>query len=176
MVSILEEPRTLASRFVVFEVALEVQAVGIDPLSVRQFRIHPVAAHLHAGLLEDISSVAVLLSVLPPTGVDISVFVSKDALAVTATPLPVTVVLSNVVVGHLSDTVFSIGRPITLVLVSRLVISIRATAVSSSIKEVTLKDVSIVIGCRSIAGKAPRARLEFIILSSQLILTFFSSL
>ena len=93
-----------------------------------------------------------------------------------AAPLPVTVVLANTVVGHLADTVLSVGRPIALVLVARFVVTVRAAAVTASIKEVSLEDVTIVIGGRSESGKAPRARLKLVVLSSKLIFAFFSSL
>ena len=51
-VAILEEPGTGALRLVVLEVALEVEAVRVDPLSRLKLAIFPLSIHLHARLLE----------------------------------------------------------------------------------------------------------------------------
>ena len=65
-VTILEEPGARALWFVIFEVALEVESVGVNPLSLRQLSVAPLASHLHAGLFEDYGAVSTLLAIFPP--------------------------------------------------------------------------------------------------------------
>ena len=65
-VSVLEVPDSIALRFIVLKVALEVEAIGIHPSAVVQLAVVPVAAHLHACLLELVCAVAVFVAVLPP--------------------------------------------------------------------------------------------------------------
>ena len=52
LVAILEEPGSGALRLVVFEIALEVKPVRVDPLSRVKLTIFPLSIHLHARLLE----------------------------------------------------------------------------------------------------------------------------
>ena len=67
LVTIFEVPDSLAFWFVILELALEVDTIGVDPLAIFDVAIVPVSGHLHASLLEGVRAVALLLAVLPPT-------------------------------------------------------------------------------------------------------------
>ena len=67
-VSVLEVPDTFSFGFVVLELALEVDSVGVVPTALLDLTVCPVAGHLHASLLEKIGAGALFVARLtqPP--------------------------------------------------------------------------------------------------------------
>lgn len=173
-VSILEVPGARALRLVVGELALEVESVGVDPLAGRELAALPVARHLHARLLELVRAVAGLLSVLPPSGVDVAVLVCEDAFTVAPSVLPVTVVLADSIVEHLADAGLHILFPTAFVAVASLRVPVDTSSETSAVDEVTLVDIAILVGRGTVARETTRARLRLVVLRDELVLAFFS--
>merc|ERR1712060_581684 len=93
-----------------------------------------------------------------------------------AVVLPVAVVFTNTIVGHLANAVLVVLGPVSLVLVSRLHVTVRSASITASIKEVTLENVSILVGGSSKTSETTGAALELIVLCSELILSSVSVL
>ena len=127
-VAVLEEPSASTLRFVVREGSLEVEAVRVDPLTSSQTSVLPFASHLHASFLEQVCAIACLRSILPPSGVDVTVLVGEDALTVATAILPVAVVLPDSVVKHLANGLFDIVIPAAFVTMARLCVAVDTCA------------------------------------------------
>jgi hypothetical protein len=54
----------------------------------------PIANHFHVSFFSNEGSLALLLAETPPSRVDVSIFVYKDALSVSAVILPITLIFS----------------------------------------------------------------------------------
>ena len=175
-VAILEEPGAGALWFVVLEATLEVDAVGIDPLALQQLALGPLTSHFHARCLEDVGAVALLLTVLPPAGVDIAIDVSESALTVTTAILPVAVVLADISVDLLADAALHVLFPAALVAVARLHVAIDAGAGADPVDEVALVNVAIVVESGTVACETARGRLHLVVLGPQLVGALFSVL
>ena len=65
LVSIIEDPLSLAFWLVVIEVTFEVSSVRQNPLALHEISSLPSAKHFHASLKEDESSFSFLESVFP---------------------------------------------------------------------------------------------------------------
>ena len=164
-------PDAFALWFVVLEAALEVDSVGVDPSAIVQLALLPVAGHLHARFLEQVSAIAVFVAVLPPARVHVAVLVSEDALTMAATVLPVAVVLANIVVELLADATFGVGNPATLIAIA-ILITIDAVSVSLAILILALIDVTVLVGGCAFACEVSR-RLHFnVCVSDKLVFSF----
>ena len=175
-VAILEVPGAGALGLIVHEGALEIEAIGVDPLTGRELAILPVARHLHTRLLEQVGAIAALLAVLPPAGVDVTVLVGEDALAVAPSILPVAMVLANAVVEHLADVFLDVLIPAALVTMPSLRIPVNSRAETLTVDKVTLIDVPILVCRRAVPSEATRAGLSLVVLRDELILAFLSVL
>ena len=98
------------------EVALKVAAVRVDPLAADELAILELADVLLSRLEVDVGALAVLLSIGPVARVDVLVRVGHDAFAVPLPILPVTVVLADLGVHLLADSVLVVVNPGALVL------------------------------------------------------------
>ena len=175
-VAILEVPGTFAHGLVVLEVSLPVEAVRVDPLSGLHLALLPGSNQFHACFLKNIGAVTLLLTEAPPARINITGFlIGEDTFSVALTVLPVTMVLTDVVVDHLADAVSSVGLPLALVLVALLEVTVDTTALSVSVEEVALIDVLVLVGGSTLASETSGCRFDFAILSHELILgSFFS--
>lgn len=171
-VSVLEVPSAGALRFVVREGSLEVEAVGVDPLTSCQASVLPVAGHLHACLLEHVCAVAHLLSILPPAGVNVTIFVGEDTLTVATSILPIAVILTDSVVDHFADTILDVVVPAAFKAMERLGVAVDTCALTLTVDEVTLIDIAILVSSGTEAGESTRARLSLVVLGHELVLAF----
>ena len=89
---------------------------------------------------------------------------------------PVAVILANVVVLHLADAGFSVLVPVALVAVERLAVDVDTSALSAAVDEVANVGVTVLVCGSTLAREATRARLQLVVLSTKLILTFVSFL
>jgi len=165
-VTVLEVPGASSFWFVVIELALEVKAVRVDPLSSCELTISPFTSHFHAGLFEHNGAVATLLSILPPAGIDITIIVGEDSFAVATTVLPVAVIFTLTTIVHLANTLPFVLHPAAFIAVASLGVSVDTSALSDSINEVTFIDVVVLIGGSSLTSEATRRGLLFIVLSA----------
>ena len=90
--------------------------------------------------------------------------------------LPVAVVLADVVVLHLADAGLGVLVPVALVTMTRLVVHVDTSALTSSVDKVTNVGVTVLVGGSTLASEATRAGLQLVVLSTKLILTFFTVL
>ena len=65
-VSILKVPDAFSLGFVVLELTLEVDTVGVDPATFSNLTLLPLTEKLHAGFLEQVSTSAFLVTEAPP--------------------------------------------------------------------------------------------------------------
>ena len=65
-VPVFEEPCSCALGLVIRESTLEVESIGVDPLTCRQLPVLPVTSHLHACFFEQVGAIASFLSIFPP--------------------------------------------------------------------------------------------------------------
>ena len=114
-VAVGEFPATSTLGLVESEVALEGGAVGVEPLALDELTVLEAANVLLHCLEEDVSALTVLLSSSPVAGVDISIQVGHDAFAVALTVFPVAVVLADLSVLLLANSVFAVVKPDTLI-------------------------------------------------------------
>ena len=98
------------------KVALEVAAVRVDPLAADELAILELADVLLSRLEVDVGALAVFLSIGPVTRVDVLVRVGHDAFAMPLAILPVAVVLADLGVHLLADSVLVVVNPGALVL------------------------------------------------------------
>ena len=168
-VAVAEVPGTFALRLVVGKAALEVDSVGVDPLAGGDLASLPLSTHLHSSLLEDVGAVALLLAVLPPSGVDVTVLVGEHAFAVATAVLPVTMVLTDSAVCHLADATLLVLFPATVVLVALRLVTVDTRSGADTINEVTLIDVAVIVEGSTGAGVTTRRSLHLIVLGTELI-------
>ena len=98
------------------KVALKVAAVRVDPLTADELAILELANVLLASLEVDVGALAVFLSIGPVARVDVLIRVGHDTFAVSLAILPVTVVLADLGVHLLADSVLVVVNPSALVL------------------------------------------------------------
>jgi hypothetical protein len=114
-VTVDEDPFAGTLGLVLVEFALEVGAVGVDPLSSDELPIFVLANVLLTCFEDDVCSLAFFVSVYPLTGVDIRINVRHHALSVTVAVLPVAIVISNADIFLLSDAVLLVAVPLTAI-------------------------------------------------------------
>lgn len=114
-ISVLKMPLALALRLVVFEVAVEVGPVGIEPLSVDDLAGLERAYELASRFVEDVGALALLVAVRPLARVNVAVQVLHHALAVLLSFLPVARVLALPDVVLLANAVLQIIFPLAYV-------------------------------------------------------------
>ena len=138
-ISIAEVPFAYAFWLIIIEAALEESSIGVEPLALHELAILEVADVLHSSLLEDVGALAVLLALLPLTGVDVSGLlfagVDHDSLSVALSTEPVAIVTAYSGVDLLSDSALEVLLPGALVGVLHLLgallgVSVRALAFS----------------------------------------------
>lgn len=155
-VAVAEEPRAGALRFIVSELALEVDTVGINPLAGLKLTIGPLTTHFHASLLEHVAAITLLLAVLPPAGVHVSVLIREHALTVATAVLPVAMELTDAVVDHFANATLVVLFPAAFVAVARLLVAIDASAGTDTINEVALINVTVLIVGRTLTSETTR--------------------
>jgi hypothetical protein len=147
MIAIREVPGSLARWFVIFKVALKINAIWINPTTIFDLSILPVAEHLHSGRFACVVTSSFLLAESPPARVDITVGVCEYTFTVTPTIFPVALILSNNLfwflsffwlrtfhaINHFTNTVFEILYPFTIINVSALSISVCSTSFTNSV-------------------------------------------
>lgn len=79
-VAIFEDPLAIACRFVIFELALVVVAVREHPFSPDELVLMPGSGISHGRLIENISSMAMLLPIEPLTRVHVFIGVGIESL------------------------------------------------------------------------------------------------
>lgn len=114
-VSVHEDPLARTLGLVLVELAFEVGAVGVDPLSSHQLPVLVVANVLLPSLVDDVGALAFLVAVDPLARVDIRIHVGHHALAVTVAVFPVAVVISDTNVLLLADAVLLVAVPLPAV-------------------------------------------------------------
>jgi len=180
-VAVGELPGALATGLVVFEFALEVDAVGVDPAALADFSVLPLAEHFHVGGLADVAASALLLAESPPAGVHVTVGVRENALTVTAAVLPVALVLTDLLLGllaivvvlgwpahivdHLTDAVLHVLKPLARVDVAVLAVAVGATALTDSVQKVTIVNIAVRVVSDSLAGVTTGHRLGLAVFS-----------
>lgn len=156
-VSIFEVPFATSLWFVVVEVAFEVGAVGVQPLSRYNLTAFVGAHVLHAGFVEDVSARSFLLACLPLARVDVLVDVDHDALSMPLAILPVAVILADSVIILLAYAVLLIIEPVSAIRVLGLLPAVLLEGVDSvgalaqSIAEITVVSVTVWIGHDALA-------------------------
>jgi hypothetical protein len=108
-VAVGKDPSATAFGFVVLEVALEVCSVGVGPSSGEESVFDPFSDILHSSCIEDVCSLAVLLSVQPITGEDILVRINEHSLSRFDPAVPLSVVLALITVDQSPDSVFEVA-------------------------------------------------------------------
>ena len=98
------------------KVSLEIASIRIDPLASDKLAILELADVLLASFEVDVGALSVFLPVGPVSRVDIFVSVSHDTLAVSLTTLPVAIVLADLGVHLLADSMLVVVNPGALVL------------------------------------------------------------
>jgi len=122
-VSVGELPLAGTLGFIEVEVAFEVGAVGVTPLSLDELTRLKGANVLLASLVKDVGTLTVFLSLDPVARVDVLAGVSHNALAVTLSINPVAVVLADTFVSLDTDSVLLVIFPVAFVVVGLGVLS-----------------------------------------------------
>jgi len=114
-VTVDENPFASTLGLVLVELALEVRAVRVDPLSSDELSVFVLADVFLSSLVDDVGALAFFVSVYPLAGVDIRINVSHDAFSVTVAVFPVSIVISDTNVFLLADAVLLVPVPLTAV-------------------------------------------------------------
>lgn len=130
-VAVGEVPAARTLRLVETKVALEVGAVGVEPLSSDELSVLEIADILLSRLEEDVGSLTVLLSVRPVARVDVLFDVGHDTFSVPLSVLPVAVILAHLRVHLLADSVLAVVNPGALVLNGFLIGALGSVSVIS---------------------------------------------
>ena len=153
LVSVFEMPSSFTLWLIVIKGSLEVRTVWIDPFTLDELSRFEQADILHTGLIEHISALAVFLSILPLSRVDVFIGVNHNSFSVSLAIQPVTIVLSNIEVRLLSNAVFLIHLPLTFIgvfvfFIPRSRVGIGTIhAMTESILELTVVNISIWVSC-----------------------------
>ena len=102
-------------RLVLVELAFEVGAVRVDPLSRYELAIFVDANIFLSSLEDDVGSFAFFVSVCPVARVNVRIYVGHDTFTVAVTVLPVTVVVSYTNVLLHADAVLLVAVPLTAI-------------------------------------------------------------
>eukprot|EP00356_Strombidium_inclinatum_P002847 CAMPEP_0170481016 /NCGR_PEP_ID=MMETSP0208-20121228/1623_1 /TAXON_ID=197538 /ORGANISM="Strombidium inclinatum, Strain S3" /LENGTH=236 /DNA_ID=CAMNT_0010753645 /DNA_START=1 /DNA_END=708 /DNA_ORIENTATION=- len=157
-VSVLEHPLAGALGLVVIEIAREEGAIGVLPLALYDLASLERTHEFLLSLFKYVSSLSVLLSILPLTRVNIAVYVLHDAFSVLLTLLPVAMVDSEARDSFLADAVLQIIIPLAFVpglgnllgVVSsglrRMVFVFSVFALANAVREGAVVDVAIGVG------------------------------
>jgi len=99
---------------------------------------------------------AFLIAESPPARVHITVRVRENAFSVTTAILPIALVLPLAIVDHIADSMFTILFPLTIVLVPIASVTIDSSALTYTIKEVSLVYVSVGVASCGLTSVATR--------------------
>jgi len=116
LVTVGEVPAANSLGLVKSELALEVRAVGVKPLSIDQLTVFEFSNIFLARFEENVRALSVFLSVFPVARVNIFIQVGHHTFSAPLSILPVAVVFTNLRVHLFADTVLAVVNPSTLVL------------------------------------------------------------
>ena len=170
-VPVFEVPSALSKWLVIFEFTLKEKPIGVDPAAPLDFTLLPVTVHLHAGLFENVSALALFIAKTPPARVDVTVGVSENTLSMTAVILPIAMILTSTLVSHLTDAMLCVFVPVPLIFVTVTLIAVDAPTLANSVQKVAFVLVAIDVKGSSLSSTTARSVLEFTILCDELVLT-----
>ena len=163
-------PAAVALWLIIIEITLKVSSILVEPLSVDHLAILELTHVFHACLLKDVRAIAILLAIFPLARVDVLVFIDHDTFSVSLSILPVAVIATNTCIDLHSNSVFVIVCPGTFISIFNLFSTMFVIGVGSiitmpqTIFEVTVIDITIWIGCRTLSIIVSRSVLVFTVI------------